>query len=58
VLTFLLFADHKFTSVDKCQKHARGWWAFTNRPISYNSVTQGDHLWWSPWSIIIQLPPF
>jgi hypothetical protein len=27
-LTFLLFVGHSLTSVDKCQEHARGWWAF------------------------------
>jgi len=29
---------------------------FTNWPISYNSVTQGDQPCWSPWTIINQLP--
>jgi len=47
-LTFLLFVGHSLTSVDKCQEHARGWWAFYTLAISYNSVTQGDQHCWSP----------
>ncbi|MDW0202347.1 MAG: hypothetical protein QN834_11705 [Nitrososphaeraceae archaeon] len=26
---YLLFVDHTLSSVDKCQEHARDWWAFS-----------------------------
>lgn len=32
--TILYYVNHRNASVDKCQEHARDWWAFTNWPIS------------------------